>query len=75
MIWLAVVAVVNMTVALYYYLSIVVQIYFTDPVRQWEVPNGFGYRIALGVCLAGTFFLGILPEFALRLTGFIARLV
>lgn len=66
-IWLAVIAAVNMTVALYYYAVIVAEMYFRKSERVEAVAPGAGYFWALGLCTAGTIALGVAPSMGLSL--------
>jgi len=59
---LAVVAVLYVAVALYYYFRIVVVMFMREPVDR-EVPVlSFGVRLALGITLAATLFIGLFPD-------------
>jgi NADH-quinone oxidoreductase subunit N len=65
--WLAVIAAVNMAVALYYYAFIVAEMYFRKPERVEAVAPGAGYIWAVGLCTAGTLAFGIAPRLVLDL--------
>ena len=62
--WLAVIAAINMAVALYYYALIVGEMYFRKPERLETVAPGVGYALAIGLCSAGTLAFGIAPTLA-----------
>jgi NADH-quinone oxidoreductase subunit N len=62
--WLAVIAAVNMAVALYYYAVIIAEMYFRKPERIETVAPGAGYAWAIGLCSAGTLAIGIAPGLA-----------
>lgn len=70
--WLAVLAAVNMTVALYYYIAVAAQMYFRAPLHPAPLPTNRWGALALGLSLAGTLFLGFAPNFTLELTGLMA---
>lgn len=65
--WLAVVAAVNMAIALFYYAVIVAEMYFRKPKRTEAVAAGVGYAWAVGLCTAGTIVLGVVPNLGLNL--------
>ncbi len=74
--WLAVVAVVNMTVALYYYVAVAAQLYMhPPPPNTAAVPGGPACRVSLGLCLAGTILFGVFPGWLLALTRFLPRMI
>ncbi len=64
---LAVVAVLYVAVAIYYYFRIVRSMFISDPADQAPVASTFGLRLALGVTGALTLAIGIFPEPFLRL--------
>ena len=74
--WLAILAVSNMAVALYYYVAVVAQLYLRPPLPQAvPVQTGLYYHFSLTVCLAGTVLFGVFPGWLLALTRFIPRMV
>lgn len=73
--WLAIIAAINMTVALYYYIIIIARMYFRGPERPYALATGSGYAWAIGLCTAGTIVLGIAPGFGMSLAGFGSRLL
>lgn len=76
LVWLAVVAALNMTVALYYYIAVAAQLYLRPPLSQTRpVQTGWAYNVSLGICLAGSVLFGIFPEWLLTLTRFLPRMV
>jgi NADH-quinone oxidoreductase subunit N len=75
MTWLAVVAIVNMTVALYYYIAVAAQMVFKAPRQEWAPPVDAGYGVALGISVAGSLILGILPALGLAVTDMMSRWV
>jgi len=61
-IWLAVIGVLNSAVSLYYYLRIMVQMYFRDPVEDFAwVQVNVPTAISIVISLAGVLYLGIVP--------------
>jgi len=76
LVWLAVVGAVNMTIALFYYVAVVAQLYMRAPgIGVWPAQAGAGYTMALAVCLAGTLLFGIFPELLLAVTAFLPEIV
>ena len=55
MTWLAVIAALNMALALYYYVAIIAEMYLKQPSYQERLPGDAGYTLAAGLSLAGTF--------------------
>ncbi|MBI2828600.1 MAG: NADH-quinone oxidoreductase subunit N [Acidobacteria bacterium] len=68
--WLAVLAVVNSAISLYFYLRVVVRMYMGDPAgTEVRGPSG-ALAVALAICLLFTFWIGIYPQpFLQRLAG------
>jgi NADH-quinone oxidoreductase subunit N len=60
--WLAVVAVLNSAVSLYYYARVVVMMYMREPVDEAALSPSFGQKLALTACIAFTLFFGIYPQ-------------
>ena len=70
MYWLVIIAVLASAIGLYYYLRVLVFMYMTDPEGEIEeigLPALAG--IVLVIMVAGTVYLGILPESLLRLAS------
>lgn len=62
-IWLAVIAMLNSAVSLYYYLRVMVYMYFKSPVEEYEwVTMNVGAVISIIIALIGVLYLGILPS-------------
>ena len=59
--WLAVVAVVNSAVSLYYYARLVVQMYMGSPGDEPAYATSPGLATALAACLAATLWIGVWP--------------
>jgi NADH-quinone oxidoreductase subunit N len=74
--WLALFAVINMTVALYYYVAVVAQIYLRPAPVQLTFPKtGLAYGGVLAICALGTLLFGAFAELMLTVTGFIEIMV
>jgi NADH-quinone oxidoreductase subunit N len=68
LIWLLLIGVVNSAIGAYYYLRIIVMMYMRDAHKEVPVtPIPLGLGVALGVTVAATIYLGILPD---RLLGY-----
>jgi NADH-quinone oxidoreductase subunit N len=61
MAWLAIIGIVNMAVALYYYARAIMEMYMRDPVYDFPLPPRLGYTLTYVLTLAGTLLLGVLP--------------
>lgn len=66
---LAVAAVVNSAIALYYYVNIIRQMYLVAPQRTDALATSPALRIALGVCAVVVVLCGLFPGPLLRLIG------
>jgi len=67
-IWLAVLGILNSAVSLYYYLRVIVQMYFKDPVEDFSwVSINTPTAISIVISLVGVLYLGILPGSLLQL--------
>jgi NADH-quinone oxidoreductase subunit N len=64
---LAVVAVLYVAVAVYYYFRMVRAMFVAEPADRIPAASDFGLRVALGVTGALTVFIGVFPEPFLRL--------
>ncbi|MFQ5878287.1 MAG: NADH-quinone oxidoreductase subunit N [Acidobacteriota bacterium] len=60
--WLAVVAVINSAISLYYYARIVVMMYMREPADDSRLVISFGQKVALGACIGFTLVFGIYPQ-------------
>jgi NADH-quinone oxidoreductase subunit N len=61
MTWLAVVAAANMVLALFYYVSVIAEMYLRPPEYAHRLTGGRGYTLGYIAALAGTLLLGIWP--------------
>lgn len=73
--WLAVVAVINFAIALYYYIAIAAEMYLKRPHQQERLPGGMGYTLAAGMSIIGMFVLGILPGLSLTIIERVSELL
>jgi NADH-quinone oxidoreductase subunit N len=60
--WIAVVAVLNSAVSLYYYARVVVMMYMREPADDVVIAPSFGQRFALAACIGFTLAFGIYPQ-------------
>jgi NADH-quinone oxidoreductase subunit N len=67
--WLAVAAVINSAIALYYYVNIIRLMYFVAPTRAEPLRAAPALRLAMGLCVAATLLLGLFPAPLLALLG------
>ncbi len=66
---LAIAAVINSAVALYYYVNLIRLMYFVEPTQPTPLRTEPALRLALGVCAAATVLLGLFPGPLLSLAG------
>lgn len=61
-IWLAVIAMLNSAISLYYYLRVMVYMYFKDAVEEYDwVTMNVGAVVSIVLALIGVLYLGIVP--------------
>jgi len=70
--WLAVVAVINSAISLYYYARVVVAMYMVSPDSPDRVPISPGVAAALAIAAAFTLWIGVYPEPCIRLAQYAA---
>ena len=63
---LAVAAILNSAIALYYYVNLIRLMYLIEPVRREPLRPALSLRLALAVCAAVTLWLGLFPAPLLR---------
>lgn len=73
--WLAVIAAINMAIALYYYAVIVAGMYFRAGGHKQGIVSRRGYLWAAALCTAGTIGLGIIPGLGINLARFGVQLL
>lgn len=63
MIGLAIAGVINSVIALYYYVKVIRYMYFVEPIpeRPATISKPFSLKLALGISVAGTLIIGIMP--------------
>lgn len=64
---LAIIAALNSAIAAYYYFKVVRLMYLVEPLTEAAAPQPFSLRLSLGITLAATLLIGILPGFLLNL--------
>jgi len=69
-VWLAVLAVINSAISLYYYLRVVVCMYIREPLNEEPYATSPGLKAALAIAAAMTLLLGIWPEKLLEFASF-----
>ena len=74
-IWLVIITAINLTIALYYYVSVAAEVYLKQPENKIKPVQDFYYLITAGICTAGTIFFGIFPAAGLNLTNLISNLL
>jgi len=74
-VWLAVIAAINLTIALYYYVSVVAEIYLKKPANNIKPAGDFYFFLSAAICIAGTIFFGIFPAAALRVTVLLGNIL
>jgi len=62
MAWLAVVAVLNSAVSLYYYIRIVVMMYMREPIDTAVMAPSPGQQVAIAACIVFTLVFGVYPQ-------------
>ena len=74
LLWLVVIAVLNSVVSAYYYLRVVKVMWFNEPKFKGTVPSSTFLHIALIACCAGVIFLGVLPNYCMKLADIAAKM-
>jgi NADH-quinone oxidoreductase subunit N len=60
-IWLAVIGIINSVIGLYYYLVVLKAVYlYRSEAENQPLPSKAGWKVALGVCIAGVLILGVI---------------
>ena len=75
LVWLVIVAAINFAVALYYYLTPVVEMYLKEPETTLGLPNRPGYVVPLSLSVFGTLLIGTFPSLALNVTRHLGELL
>jgi NADH-quinone oxidoreductase subunit N len=67
LVWLTIVGVINSAIGAYYYLRLIVVMYMRDPQEDVPLlPVSYPLGLAIGITLAATLYLGVLPDRILR---------
>ncbi len=74
-VWLAVLAVINSAISLYYYMRVVVCMYVREPLSDAPYATSPALGFALAIAAAATVLLGVLPERLLQFATFTYRLI
>ena len=69
MYWLAILAVLYVAIALYYYFRMTVMMFMREPCDQEGLTLSPGVRIALGLTVAATLLIGVYPEPVIQLAS------
>jgi NADH-quinone oxidoreductase subunit N len=75
MLWLAIIAAINMVLGLVYYLRVIGAMYWGTSPHPFPLMRGTGFNIAHALLLIGTLALGIWPAPALSITNMTAHVV
>ena len=74
LLWLVIIAVLNSVVSAYYYLRVVKVMWFNEPKFEGKVSTSFGLRLALGISCLGVIWLGVLPNYGMKLAEMAAKM-
>jgi NADH-quinone oxidoreductase subunit N len=67
LVWLTIIGVINSAIGAYYYLRLIVVMYMRDPQEDIPLrPVSYPLGVAIGITLAATIYLGVLPDRVLR---------
>ncbi len=67
LVWLTIIGVINSAIGAYYYLRLIVVMYMRDPQEEIPLrPVSYPLGVAIGITLAATIYLGVLPDRVLR---------
>ncbi len=69
LVWLTIIGVINSAIGAYYYLRLIVVMYMREPQEDVPLlPVSYPLGIAIGIALAATIYLGVLPD---RVLGYV----
>ncbi|MCL4401729.1 MAG: NADH-quinone oxidoreductase subunit N [Acidobacteria bacterium] len=74
MLWLAIVAALNMVVGLFYYLRVIAEMCLKAPAHEYPMARGAGFASVHALLLAGTVALGVWPGPGVALASLTTRL-
>jgi NADH-quinone oxidoreductase subunit N len=67
LVWLTIIGVINSAIGAYYYLRLIVVMYMREPQEEIPLlPVSYPLGFAIGIALAATLYLGVLPDRVLR---------
>jgi NADH-quinone oxidoreductase subunit N len=67
LVWLTIIGVINSAIGAYYYLRLIVVMYMREPQEDIPLrPMSYPLGLAIGITLAATIYLGVLPDRVLR---------
>jgi NADH-quinone oxidoreductase subunit N len=75
MLWLAIIAAINMVLGLFYYIRVIGEMYWKPARHAFPLITGAGFTGAYAVLLFGTLALGIWPAPAMVITNKVSQLV
>ncbi len=64
--WLLIIGIVNMVIGLYYYVSIISEMYLKSPLLTIKPKGNLFYLLAVIICFAGSILFGIFPSLGLN---------
>jgi NADH-quinone oxidoreductase subunit N len=68
--WLIAVAIVGVVISIWYYFGVIRAIYWSqNPVDLSPIPTTRVFRVSLAGCMIGMLYLGLFPNFAVKLAG------
>jgi len=74
-VWLAIIAIINMAIGLYYYVAIIAEMYLKRSQIRITVVPGMANRAVLSVCVVGTLLLGIFPVAGLSVIHSVSNII
>jgi NADH-quinone oxidoreductase subunit N len=75
LLWLVIIAVLNSVVSAYYYLRVVKVMWLDEPKFEGTVSSSRALQVALAITCFGVLFIGIVPNFVLKLTEWAAQMI
>lgn len=75
LLWLVIIAVLNSVVSAYYYLRVVKVMWLDEPKFEGAVSSSGALRLALAITCLGVLFIGIVPDFVMKLAEWAAQMM
>jgi NADH-quinone oxidoreductase subunit N len=75
LLWLVIIAVLNSVVSAYYYLRVVKVMWLDEPKFEGKVPSSISLQVALAITCFGVLFIGIVPNFVMKLAEWAAQMI